>query len=261
MLTVSGYAREECTKDVAVSVSFGECSDTKIFTFQVMKDGRAVAISNSSLGDWGIGIASSVTLTTKTTGSVSGTVRYYSTSKPSWMSLNASTGVLSGTATGSAGSGSVSVYVIKGNYRSPTKSLSYRTVNTLPQWKYSEINIDLTTMERTTLITTYDFKLTGLYTNATATPTINTEQIIKPTNGSYYLSTSISIWGSTYYLHLEKLIKSKLAKGEAFLASSIITVTNVYGSASITVNYYVATKAKFESNYSQTDPTPIVTYS
>ena len=100
VLTISGYAQEAVTKDVTITARYGECSDTKIFTFQVTKDGNAIEISNDSLGDWGIGVDSSVTLSSKITGSISGTASYYATNNPSWMSLNSSTGVLSGTATG-----------------------------------------------------------------------------------------------------------------------------------------------------------------
>ena len=259
VLTISGYAQEECIKDVTISVSLGECSDTKIFTFQVAKDGNAVEISNSDLGDWGIGVAGSVTLTSNTTGSVSGTAKYYSTSKPSWMSLNSSTGVLSGTATGSAGSGNVSVYVIKGNYKSLTKSLSYRTVNTLPQWNYSRIDLDVTGIVRgyredtqTTL------SLAGLYiSSGDTTFSLSTSEVIK--HGAY---TRLSLFINNNKLYMTRINGNGNNTIHAAASTCILTAANAYGSSSIELHFYAADKAIYKANSSKySSHTPIVTYS
>ena len=184
---------------------------------------------------------------------------YYATSKPSWMSLNSSTGVLSGKATGTADSGIVSVYVMKGDYRSPIKSLSYVTINTLPKWTYSQIKLDVTGLVRGYGNNTrIDIDFGALCSRSSDTTfSLNKTEVIKQAS-NYKLSLDIIVT----CLYITRKNDNGNNNSSSFSDSCAIIATNAYGSASIKVSFYVADKTTYKNNSSKySSMAPIVTYS
>ena len=133
--TVSGSATATGSKTVTVTVTKGSYSDTKTYTFTVY----GIAISTTSLPSITYnynGCSYSATLgVTKNLPSGVGSLTYYASGLPSGLSLNSSTGVISGTPT-TAGTSTVTVYATQSPYRSATKSLNL-TINTPPTPTFS----------------------------------------------------------------------------------------------------------------------------
>lgn len=258
-LTVAGHATEVTTKDVTISLRLGKCSDTKTYVFDV-KNVASIVITNSDLGTWNVGFGGSATLTSSVTGSISGATRYYATNMPSWMSLNSSTGALSGVASYGGVIDNVYAYVTKGDYLSPTKALRYTTVNVLPSWKYSRINIDVTELMRGCSNGIYeDLSLDGLYTPSYIAPIESTNYLSLSSVGTEKdLEIGIVNLGG-WYLRLKKYSN---ASTSAYQRGFTITVTNEYGSASIKVYCKTVSNSEWKNNPNKYNGNRIiVTYS
>lgn len=161
-LTFQGYAEKTCRKNVTVTVTIGEYSESTLYTFEVTSDGNEIAIASNDLGKWyngesGVKSGTS-TLSISGSGASGSAVRYYSSGKPSWMTINSSSGALTGTPnTGyEAQSGLVTVYAIRGgenvegSYKTPSKALRWNTTNGIPRFRYTNIRIDCTSRLRET---------------------------------------------------------------------------------------------------------------
>ena len=249
-LTISGYATEVTTKNVTISLQLGNCSDTKTYVFDV-KNVASINITNSDLGTWNVGFGGSATLTSSITGSMTGTTKYYATNMPSWMSLNSSTGQLSGVASSGGVSNYIYAYATKGDYLSPTKALRYTTVDVLPSWKYSEINIDVTELVRRNSNDYYaDLLLTGLYTPSYLTPEPS-KTVLSLSSNSNFKDLGIATTGTSkgWVLRLTRL--SSVSATNVQSRGFDLTITNDYGSASIYVYCRIATKKEWENNYNK----------
>ena len=267
VLTISGYAQESGTKAVTMSVSFGECSDTKVFTFSVAREGNSLAITNTSVGEWTIGVGSSVTLTSSVTGSISGTAKYYASGQPSWMSLNASTGVLSGTATGTATSGSIDAYVVKGNYRSPAKSLSYSKFEAIPKWSRSAITLDVTALARNSnQITEASINLGSLVAHDGSngvTFSLSSDKILVARDATHKNTFDVRVrlegqpLRPRLYIERPGRISNKNSYSSLSGDGAWLTMSNSYGSSWLYISLYIASSADYTSNslkYASTVP-------
>lgn len=155
-LTIKGYAENTGKKKVTVTVTIGEHSENTLYIFDVISDGKEIAIASNDLGTWynsESGVKSGTTaLSISGSGASGSAVRYYSSGKPSWMNINSSSGTLTGTPnTGyEAQSGTVTVYAIRGgenvegSYKTPSKALRWNTTNGIPRFRYTNIRIDCT---------------------------------------------------------------------------------------------------------------------
>ena len=155
-LTISGYAEKVCRKNVTVTLTIGEDTEDTLYTFEVKSDGNEIAIASGDLGYWhnhesGV-ISGTTALSISGSGGNGGSVRYYSSGNPSWMTINTSSGALSGTPnTGYENqSGYVTVYAIRGglnivgSYRTPNKVLRWSTGNAVPHFRYTHVKLDCT---------------------------------------------------------------------------------------------------------------------
>ena len=135
---------------------YGEHVENTLYTFKVTSDGNEIAIASNDLGLWYNGESGVKSGTTAL--SISGNeasenaVQYYSSGNPSWMTIDSTTGALSGTPNNGyeAQSGLVTVYAIRGgenvvgSYKTPNKLLTWNTTNAIPRFKYTNIRIDCT---------------------------------------------------------------------------------------------------------------------
>ncbi|MBQ7220805.1 MAG: putative Ig domain-containing protein [Synergistaceae bacterium] len=266
VLTISGYAQEQGMKDVAITASFGTCSDTKVYSFEV-QGGPSIEISNSGLGDWNIGSSKSVTLTSSVIGDISGTTTYYAEDRPSWMSLNSSTGVLSGSPSGSAGTYSVSAYVTKGDYRSPAKSLSYRVINLTPRWARSSITLDITALSRNSKsISSESVSLMNFIASSDKSLNFSIDdESVHLSSGTSFLAISLSCsYNLTQTRPFCSLIigrKGKNTQSKSYSGSTTIVMSNAYGSSSMHIFLKIADKATYTNNSSgkYASTAPIVT--
>ena len=119
--TVSGAATTPEKKVVTVTATKGSYSTSKSFIFTVY----GIVITTASLPNGTRGKSYSIKLAVKKflPQGVSGNLIYYASNLPSGLSLNSSTGVISGTPTAAVNK-SVSVYAVQGAYTSATKALS-----------------------------------------------------------------------------------------------------------------------------------------
>ena len=155
-LTISGYAETIGRKNVTVTVTIGEHVENTLYTFKVTSDGNEIAIASNDLGLWynaESGVKSGTTaLSISGNGASGSSAKYYSSGKPSWMTINSTTGALSGTPNNGyeAQSGLVTVYAIRGgenvvgSYKTPSKALRWNTTNGIPRFRYTNIRIDCT---------------------------------------------------------------------------------------------------------------------
>ncbi|MBQ7220807.1 MAG: hypothetical protein IJS28_07500 [Synergistaceae bacterium] len=159
-ITISGYAERVGRKRVTVRVTLGEQTEETLYTFAITSDGNEIAIASPDLGVWynaESGAKSGTTaLSLSGSGASGSSVTYYSTGKPLWMGINSSSGALSGTPNigYEAQSGWVTVYAIRGgvnaegSYKTPRKVLQWRTTNSVPHFRYTNIRLDCTTALR-----------------------------------------------------------------------------------------------------------------
>ena len=276
-LIISGYAEEVGTKEVTITATLGEYSDTKTYTFNIADDGNKIKIANDGLGTWNNGFARSVTLTSSVTGNIEGTPTYYvsrGSSMPSWMSLNQSTGVISGTPNiTKQTSGGVSFYVVKGAYKSLNHPLGYRTVNIKPTpLTPSSIVIDVTSFCRytkTTQIEEYDFNIydflepmEGSLTSSSSSALIEDEAINHTTKFTNKIAvsatpiTTTTAAGSTTVFNLQirrKTYSTSVSYGGSYGLTAYFTLTvgNKYGTTNIGCTVCLATKAAYEYNPSK----------
>ena len=155
-LSIQGYAENIGRKNVNVTVTIGEYTENTLYTFEVARDENEIAIASNDLGLWyngESGVKSGTTaLSISGSGAIESPVRYYSTGTPSWMSIDSSSGALSGTPNigYEAQSGLVTVYAIRGgenvvgSYKTPNKVLMWSTTNGIPRFRYTNIVIDCT---------------------------------------------------------------------------------------------------------------------
>ena len=249
-LTISGYATEVTTKNVTISLQRGNCSDTKTYVFDV-KNVASINITNSDLGTWNVGFGGSATLTSSITGSMTGTTKYYATNMPSWMSLNSSTGQLSGVASSGGVSNYIYAYATKGDYLSPTKALRYTTVDVLPSWKYSQITIDVTELMRRYSSGYYDdLLLTGLCTPSYLAPEPSkTFLSFSGNTNAKDLGIATTSSSKGWVLRLKKL--TSVSATSVYSRGFYINITNDYGSASIYVYCKIVTKSTWQNNYNK----------
>ena len=126
--TLSGTATSLNTREVFVSVRKGSYRTYQYYTFVIY----GLEISGSSLPNGTQGSYYSTKLSvTKNLPSEDGSLAYYASGLPSGLSLNSSTGVISGTPT-AAGTSTVSVYATQSSYTSPTKTLSLSLAEAQP---------------------------------------------------------------------------------------------------------------------------------
>ena len=118
--TVSGSATSTGISTVTVTVTKGSYSDTKAYTFRVY----GLMISTETLPSGTKGSSYSATLgVTKDLPEGVDSLVYYAANLHSGLSLNSSTGAISGTPT-ETGTKSISVYATQSPYTSATKELS-----------------------------------------------------------------------------------------------------------------------------------------
>ena len=148
--TVSGTATTPCNKAVTITVTKGSYNSTKTYTFEVY----GLAVSTASLPYAYQSFANhaipcySVTLeaTKYLPSGTSGNPQYYASNLPSGLSLNSSTGVISGTVNDNSAQGwfTIPVYAKLGSYTSVVKNLSlYVGVPPDPSFTASEFLISL----------------------------------------------------------------------------------------------------------------------
>ena len=261
-LKISGYAEGTGTYNVTVTVTLGEYSDSQIYTFIIESDGNKIEITNSSLGNWNIGLAGSATLTSSVTGNIEGSKEYrYSSSLPSWMSLNPTTGVLSGTPDESAYSaGYVYVYAIMGAYRSPLKVLRYDTVRVKPTPKYTaSIIIDCTALcvsKSSSYKSEYELNLQELF-ESTATPlssytfsitelTNNDSNILKQITRRLYISVIKNSSGTKLWIYTST--NPSYAGSNLLMGYFTLTASNSYGTVQIPCALRVVQYSTYKSS-------------
>ena len=269
-LIISGYAEKACTKEVTITAALGEYSDTKTYTFNIADDGNKIRITNDGLGTWNNGFTRSVTLTSSVTGDIDGTPTYYvsrSSSMPSWMSLNQSTGVIPGTPNiTKQTSGGVSFYVVKGAYKSLNHPLGYKTVNIKPTPLIpSSIILNVTSFCRytkTNKLTEYDFNIYDFLepmeeklTTWSMSSLIEDETINHATKFGNKISVIVySMTSGDPYLGIRKnpdASNASYAGNYGLTAYFTLTVGNKYGTTNIGCTVCIATKDAYVSNPSK----------
>ena len=249
-LTVAGYATEVITRDVQISLRLGEFSDTKNYVFDVKKV-ASITITNNDLGTWNVGFGGSATLTSAITGNISGAITYYVQNMPSWMSLNSSTGALSGVPIQGGVTAYVHAYATKGDYLSPTKVLRYTTIDVLPSWKYSKINVDVTELMRRYGSGVYsDLSLNGLYSPSYIAPIPSKTEInLTTASGTTYKDLLVDTFPHSTGWSL-RFTKNNATTASANQTKSFyLTISNEYGSAEITVSCKIVSKTTWKNNY------------
>ena len=250
-LTVSGFAEKIGTSQVTITLTLGEYTDTKIFTFDVTDDGKGLTLTTEASSNFAYGLSNthniSVTSNNSNVNNIGRPTAKTDDTLPSWLTISgyqASVKLLGTPPVESCPSDLNSLPAVVqcnvygqttnsdfGNYKTPKVPVTLKIYPVLLRCKYNRVNVDLTclrnyTGERNLIVSDWIYPVITEYNGQPIvidgkSPAVSLVKPIKPLNYDGTYKSKLYYNGNIYYLDCSFTIE------EIFSSSTKLSRVNI----------------------------------